>query len=119
MAKRSLDYWKSKEGSTIKYMLLISYQGHKKWKTGSSAQYLCRCVCGKEKITDYRNLKWGSTFGCGCKQWIRTKSDEYLGISTLFTSYKNGANTRKIYENRIDKYGKEKLKEEIQAAIRM
>lgn len=37
----------------------------------NKARWLCRCVCGNEKIVNAKHLRSGDTQSCGCMQGVR------------------------------------------------
>ncbi len=47
-----------RSGQTFARLAVIAYQGHQK--------YLCRCICGTEKIIRTSDLVTGNTKSCGC-----------------------------------------------------
>lgn len=60
------------KGKTINYLTLLelaepSYTIYKNKKIKKS-NWLCKCVCGNEKIISHGNLTSGSIKSCGCKR---------------------------------------------------
>lgn len=82
--------------------------------------WLCKCVCGNEKVYFGGNIKSGATKSCGCKKKEITRklmkeySERVYPFSVeknLFSHYKVGALKRK-YDFEIDfEYFKDKIKE--------
>jgi len=59
-------------GTTFGNLVVIS-------EVGEDSKYLCRCVCGAEKIVRSGELRYGKTLSCGC---LRKKV-----ISNLFSTH--------------------------------
>lgn len=43
--------------------------------------YLCRCVCGKEKLVEQGNLRKGKSTGCGCRKAEKVSQSKLQDIS--------------------------------------
>ena len=86
---------------TVKY-----YVGHGK--------YLCKCICGKEKIIRRDSLITGSTVSCGCKNkeniskslnWLKIPKRYRIKVSSSYSQYKQHAKQKKrAFEISIDKF---------------
>jgi hypothetical protein len=50
-------------GKTFWYLTVIEYRGLNPY---GEAIWLCRCICGKEKIIRGKTFKYGYTKSCGC-----------------------------------------------------
>ena len=50
---------KKLEGTNIGAWFIVSYE--------KRCNYLCRCVCGKEKLVSTRSLNSGDSRSCGCQ----------------------------------------------------
>ena len=46
---------------------------------GRSKYYLCRCVCGKEKLVQGSTLRNGRSKSCGCVRNVYISPDGYIG----------------------------------------
>lgn len=59
-------------------------------KTGS-AKWLCRCVCGKEKIIRGADLRLGKSTSCGCKRTVWNKTHGMTGtrINRIYFAMKS------------------------------
>jgi len=79
---------KDETGKIYGRWTVIRRDGSKRHPTGTSASWLCRCVCGKEKVVDGPILRNGQSTSCGC-------SRKRLGApGAIFTNYKNKAKRR-------------------------
>lgn len=63
--KRTLDL----SGRVFSYLTVISFQGVNKYRM---SMWLCRCVCGKEKVLSRNTLIIGNTKSCGCMHAVPT-----------------------------------------------
>ena len=70
---------------------VLEYKGSNKH---NSAQWLCRCSCGTEKIIDGQSLRKGLTKSCGC-----TKSFGELKIHQLLTDAQIPFQKEKTFDN--------------------
>ena len=55
-------------GTKMGYWIVIKQVPRPEGKKGLGRYYLCRCICGKEKIIDGKNLREGRSKSCGCKR---------------------------------------------------
>lgn len=46
---------------------------------GKYYPYLCKCVCGEERVVLKQNLKYGHTFSCGCKKGLLHTKHNHSG----------------------------------------
>lgn len=71
----------------------------------NSVKWLCRCECGKEKITTRSHLKSGTVKSCGClliDTNKKTKTKHGLSNDELYDVYHNM--TRRCYDVKNEKY---------------
>jgi len=61
--------------------MVLSYEG--------GLRYLCRCVCGTEKIVPAKNLKTGTAISCGCFRAELLKGNQH-GLKHGHGSRKDG-----------------------------
>jgi hypothetical protein len=59
-------------------------------KTGNDYYWLCKCDCGKEKVTLNARLLAGRTKSCGCKTMLDREPGQ-SGLNLLFKQYKHHA----------------------------
>ena len=82
---------------------VLEYRGHD--KTGKKKMYLCRCICGKEKVIAGERIRGGKLKSCGCIRIVHgyTLNDYDSRIYSIWKNMKqrcfNPNNTK------YDKYG--------------
>lgn len=80
-------------GNTYGYWYVLERANN---KPDGSAQWLCKCICNKEKIVPANSLREGTSKSCGCA--FTSTMKEKRGPKTLekriFRSYKTGAISR-------------------------
>lgn len=57
-------------------LVVLERAGTYHYRSGSNAQWHCRCDCGKETVVHAKNLRSGNTRSCGCGQldgWRRAR----------------------------------------------
>jgi len=80
-------------GHKFGHLTVIKFAHHKNRKR----YWLCRCDCGKSKITTYNNLAYGQAKSCGCLKGGRADiSGEKFGRLTVlnFVSVDKGRNSK-------------------------
>jgi hypothetical protein len=73
----------------------------KKYSKGYKRFYLCRCLCGKEKIVCKDSLLSKQTKSCGCliKKINYKRRNPKTPINKLYKNYQNSSKIRKILFN--------------------
>lgn len=75
----------------LKFGYLTVVKFHDSVKTGT--RWLCRCVCGVEKVMMNRNLKYSRPSSCGCRGASLSNSAQ---INSIYSDYKNRANKKEL-----------------------
>ena len=60
-------------GKRFGYLTVIKRVENTTYNSGSSATWLCKCDCGKEKKIVGASLRKGDTKSCGCHRWVENK----------------------------------------------
>lgn len=71
-----------KEGNVYGHMEVLSFAGTEKGRS----KFLCKCVCGNEKILWSSNLRDGKTVSCGCKRLL--KDSMTVVVNSIFSDYR-------------------------------
>lgn len=95
---------KNLEGKDFNYWHVISYAGKKKYRDC----WLCRCICGVERVVQERTLLNDGTFSCGCVTQAKRRLDltgkKFARLTvTSFAYVKN----KRTYWNCVCDCGKE------------
>jgi hypothetical protein len=94
-------------GQCFERLTVIKFSGTDK---NQRSRWLCKCLCGNEKIVGINSLKQGHTKSCGCLNkekrtlWginntYRRKEKGRSGFNQLLNMYKKNANRRKLEFN--------------------
>jgi hypothetical protein len=79
-------------GMTFSSWTVIQFDGIHEMKSAKTTRWLCRCVCGTEKICLGSTLSAGLTINCGCLRGTHghTKAAKNNGkASTTYSTWKN------------------------------
>jgi len=80
-------------GQTFGFLTVIKLE-----KGGKTSHWLCRCVCGSEKVVPRERLIGGKTKSCGCK------ASELRGEALKKTMKKTGYNPSHNLRSYKDRY---------------
>jgi len=93
--------FKDLTGQTFERYTVLSYAGRRR---GHSV-WLCRCICGREKVVDGQCLRAGGTKSCGCFRDEQTKAMVGRNTKPYGEASFNGLYSN--YKTRAGKTGKE------------
>jgi hypothetical protein len=82
-------------GKTFGRWFIVRYDHSKRYGAKIAPYWLCRCVCGKQKIVEGNSIVFGKSTSCGCRQKeIVTTHGMSRGPSThfLYSTWKSMLN---------------------------
>jgi len=86
-------------GKTFNDLTVIAFASKGKYR---GANWLCRCVCGREIVVPGGHLRYDMRKSCGCRS---ERFIEASGIKKIFSSYKTGAKKRNLtFELSLEKF---------------
>lgn len=96
---RGASFYEKLIGERYNYLTIEKLVGFVPEKNHQRAMFLCRCDCGKEKLSKLPHLRSGNVISCGCrkrgKHNPRWQGYEELGL-TRWAHYQKGARDRLI-----------------------